>query len=75
MIVTWEKSDTGVVFELEAQFEGAGDGEHWVGVGLSEDGGRSMGNDAVVACYDGTVGNYWNRVEPFYSVPVDVIIF
>ena len=51
-----------------------------MGVGLSLDGGRGMGNDAVVACFvakDGTpvVANYWNKVGPFYSLPVEVCLF
>ena len=65
-------SESGIDFELEGDDSNLGDGEHWIAIGFSLDGGRSMGNDAVVACYQNTVANYWNTKGPYYSLPLDV---
>jgi hypothetical protein len=67
--VNFKQVADGVRFNLYAEANEMS----WVGVGLSLDGGRSMGNDAVVACYENTVANYWNIVLPnFYSLPLEV---
>ena len=62
-----------IKFQIEAEYNGVDDGSHWVGLGFSADGGRSMGEDAVIACYGSTVANYWNTI-PFWSVPLEVSI-
>ena len=74
-----DPNSDGYLFEAEARpLDGNVEGK-WVGIGLSLDGGRGMGNDAVVACYHGIDGvinvvNYWNQLEPFpFSLPVEVI--
>merc|ERR1719328_164708 len=59
-----------IKFEIEAVYNGVDDGSHWVGLGFSADGGRAMGEDAVIACYGNTVANYWNTI-PFWSVPLE----
>ena len=80
-IATWYGKDgDNFRFEVSADYKTGDVIDKWVGVGLSLDGGRGMGNDAVVACFvakDGTpvVANYWNKVGPFYSLPVEVCLF
>ena len=82
MVVHWSKAGDKFKFEAEANFAGEEDPSvenKWIGVGLSLDGGRAMGNDAAVACFIGSDGNanvvnYWNVLDPsFFSFPVEVI--
>ena len=62
-----------VRFELEAKYSGVDDGNSYVALGFSLDGGRSMGDDAVVACYGDKVVNYWNAKTPYiWSFPLEV---
>jgi hypothetical protein len=80
VVVGYFKEGENFRFEAEADYSATGDVEgKWVGVGLSFDGGRGMGNDAAVACFfdaeTGHADNYWNVLDPkFYSYPVEVLI-
>jgi hypothetical protein len=78
-VVHWSKAGDKFKFDVEADYTADADAEFkWVGVGLSLDGGRAMGNDAAVACFVGSDGevhvdNYWNVLDPaFFSFPVAV---
>ena len=80
VVVHYAKAGDKFKFDVEADFSATGDvQDKWVGVGLSFDGGRGMGNDAAVACFVDSVGvdhvdNYWNVLDPaFFSYPVAVI--
>jgi len=65
VVSTFQKLDDGrIKFELQAEFENAGNGDHWTGIGLSlNDTWSKMGNDSVVACYGTNVVNYWNTLS------------
>ena len=55
MVAHWSKAGDKFKFEAEGDYSADADVENkWVGVGLSLDGGRAMGNDAAVACFIGT---------------------
>lgn len=73
VITSWQRqNDDSVKFQMEAQYAGVDDGGHWVALAFSLDGGRSMGDDAVIACYGTTAANYWNSFVPYlYSFPLD----
>ena len=73
MIASFNRVDAGVRFEIEGKYTDVDDGNHWIGVGLSLDGGStfSMGDDSVIACYGPTIANYWNTPS-LYSLPLDV---
>ena len=74
VVTSFNREASGMIkFQIEAEYNGVDDGSHWVGLGFSADGGRSMGEDAVIACYGSTVANYWNTI-PFWSVPLEVSI-
>lgn len=71
VVTSFNREASGMIkFQIEAEYNGVDDGSHWVGLGFSADGGRSMGEDAVIACYGSTVANYWNTI-PFWSVPLE----
>ena len=55
---------------MEARDSNLGDGEHWIAIGFSLD--DAMGSDAVVACSQNKVANYWNTEDPRNSLPLDV---
>ena len=58
VVVSWAKAGDKFKFEAEADYSADADVENkWVGVGLSLDGGRAMGNDAAVACFFGWFSN------------------
>ena len=72
VVTSFNRIEEGMIkFGIEAVYNGVDDGSHWVGLGFSADGGRAMGEDAVIACYGNTVANYWNTI-PFASVPLEV---
>ena len=51
-IVTWYgKEGDKYRFDVTADYKGDDVTGKWLGLGLSLDGGRGMGNDAVVACF------------------------
>ena len=81
-IVAWfTKDGSDYHFEIQADYTDGDVEGKWVGVGLGLDGGRGMGDDAVVACFkdiytqSSHTDNYWNVIKPiFYSYPVAVSI-